>query len=288
MAEKKKPNVLLILADDVGWFDVGAYHRGMMGAPTPNIDRIAREGVLLTDCYAQASCTAGRAAFITGQLPMRTGLTTVGLPGAPQGLQAEDPTLAELLKPEGYMTAQIGKNHLGDRNEYLPTVHGFDEFHGNLYHLNAEEEPEQPDYPKELPVFQNFFKPRGVLDCKATDIDDPTEDPRFGRVGKQTIQDTGPLTRKRMETIEDDLLARSLDFIARAHAADKPFLLWHNTTRMHVWTRLSERWRDKTKIRPLRRRNAGTRLGGGRTACQARRARYRRQHNCHIHHRQRC
>jgi arylsulfatase len=146
------------------------------------------------------------------------------------------------------MTAQIGKNHLGDRNEYLPTVHGFDEFHGNLYHLNAEEEPEQPDYPKDLPVFQNFFKPRGVLDCKATDVDDPTEDPRFGCVGKQTIQDTGPLTRKRMETIEDDLLARSLDFIDRAHAADKPFLLWHNTTRMHVWTRLSERWRDKTKF----------------------------------------
>src|SRR5580698_421293 len=218
----KKPNVLLILADDIGWFDVGAYNRGIMGGPTPNIDRIAREGVLLTDCYAQASCTAGRAAFITGQLPMRTGLSTVGLPGAPQGLQPEDPTLAELLKPEGYMTAQIGKNHLGDRNEYLPTVHGFDEFYGNLYHLNAEEEPEQVDY--------------------------PTEDSRFGRVGKQAIKDTGPLTRKRMETVEDDLLAHSLDFIDRAHAADKPFLLWHNTTRMHVWTRLSERWRDKTKF----------------------------------------
>jgi arylsulfatase A-like enzyme len=248
MPQSKKPNVLLIVADDIGWFDVGAYHRGMMGAPTPNIDRIAREGVLLTDCYAQASCTAGRAAFITGQLPMRTGLTTVGLPGAPQGLQPEDPTLAELLKPQGYMTAQIGKNHLGDRNEFLPTVHGFDEFYGNLYHLNAEEEPEQADYPKDLPVFQTFFKPRGVLECKATDIDDPTEDPRFGRLGKQTIKDTGPLTRKRMETVEEDLLARSLDFMDRAHAADQPFLLWHNTTRMHVWTRLSERWRDKTKF----------------------------------------
>jgi arylsulfatase A-like enzyme len=248
MAEQKKPNVLLILTDDVGWFDVGAYHRGIMGGRTPNIDRIAREGALLTDCYAQASCTAGRAAFITGQLPMRTGLTTVGLPGAPQGLQPEDPTLAELLKPEGYMTAQIGKNHLGDRNEFLPTVHGFDEFFGNLYHLNAEEEPEQADYPRDHPAFQNFFKPRGVLDCKATDVADPTEDGRFGRVGKQTIRDTGPLTRKRMETVEDELLARSLDFIDRAHAADKPFLLWHNTTRMHVWTRLSERWRDKTKF----------------------------------------
>ena len=248
MAEQKKPNVLLVLADDVGWFDVGAYHRGIMGAPTPNIDRIAQEGALLTDCYAQASCTAGRAAFITGQLPMRTGLATVGFPGATQGLQPEDPTLAELLKPQGYMTAQIGKNHLGDRNEYLPTVHGFDEFYGNLYHLNAEEEPEQADYPRDHPAFQNFFKPRGVLDCKAREEDDPTEDHRFGRVGKQTIIDTGPLTRKRMETIEADLLAHSLDFIDRAHAANRPFLLWHNTTRTHVWTRLSERWRDITKF----------------------------------------
>jgi arylsulfatase A-like enzyme len=175
MPKSNKPNILLILADDIGWFDVGAYHRGIMGAPTPNIDRIAREGVMLTDCYAQASCTAGRAAFITGQLPMRTGLTTVGLPGATQGLQPEDPTLAELLKPEGYMTAQIGKNQLGDRNEFLPTVHGFDEFYGNLYHLNAEEEPEQADCPKDVPVSQTFFKPRGVLDRKATDADDPTE-----------------------------------------------------------------------------------------------------------------
>ena len=189
-----------------------------MGTRTPNIDRIAAEGAMLTDAYAQASCTAGRAAFITGQIPMRTGLTTVGLPGAKQGLQPEDPTLAELLKPQGYMTAQHGKNHLGDRNEFLPTVHGFDEFYGNLYHLNAEEEPEQPDYPKDLPIFQQLFIPRGVLECKATDVDDPTEDPRFGRVGKQTINDTGPLTRKRMETIEEDLLARSLDFIDRAHA----------------------------------------------------------------------
>jgi arylsulfatase A-like enzyme len=243
-----KPNVLLIMADDVGWFDVGAYHRGLMGTRTPNIDRIAAEGALLTDNYAQASCTAGRAAFITGQLPMRTGLTTVGLPGAKQGLQSEDPTLAELLKPQGYMTAQHGKNHLGDRNEYLPTVHGFDEFYGNLYHLNAEEEPEQPDYPSDLPVFKEHFLPRGVLDCRAIEVDDATEDARFGRVGKQTITDTGPLTRKRMETVEDDLLAHSLDFIDRADAAGKPFLLWHNTTRMHVWTRLSDRWKDKTGL----------------------------------------
>ena len=241
-----RPNVLIILSDDLGWFDVGCYHQGVMGSRTPNIDRIAGEGVRLTDCYAQASCTAGRAALITGQIPMRTGLTTVGMPGAPKGIQPEDPTLAELLKPQGYITAQIGKNHLGDRNEFLPTVHGFDEFYGNLYHLNAEEEPEQTDYPRDQPAMQ-FFKPRGVLDCKASDDDDPAEDGRFGRVGKQVIEDTGPLTRKRMETIEDDLLARSLDFIERAHAAGEPFFLWHNATRMHVWTRLSERWRDKTK-----------------------------------------
>jgi arylsulfatase len=236
------------MADDIGWFDVGAYHRGIMGGKTPNIDRIANEGVLLTDHYGQASCTAGRAAFITGQIPLRTGLTTVGMPGAPQGIRAEDPTLADLLKSEGYMTAQIGKNHLGDRNEFLPTVHGFDEFYGNLYHLNAEEEPEQPDYPKNNPLFEKLFKPRGVLECKATNSDDATEDPRFGRVGKQTIKDSGPLTRKRMETVEDDLLARSFDFIDRAHKSGKPFLLWHNTTRMHVWTRLSDRWKDKTGL----------------------------------------
>ena len=241
------PNVLAILADDIGWFDVGCYHRGMMGVKTPNIDRIAREGVMFTDAYAQASCTAGRAAFITGQLPMRTGLSSVGLPGAPQGLQAEDPTLAELLKPLGYMTCQTGKNHLGDRNEFLPTVHGFDEFFGNLYHLNAEEEPEQAEYPRDNAEFKAKFGPRGVLECKATETDDPTIDPRFGRVGKQTIRDTGPLTRKRMETVEDDLLQRSLSFMDRAKAANKPFFLWHNTTRMHVWTHLGERWKDKTK-----------------------------------------
>ncbi|RVB74420.1 MULTISPECIES: arylsulfatase [unclassified Mesorhizobium] len=243
-----KPNVLLIFADDIGWFDVGAYNRGIMGAPTPNIDRIAKEGALLTDFYGQASCTAGRAAFITGQIPLRTGLTTVGMPGAPQGLQPEDPTIADLLKPLGYMTAQTGKNHLGDRNEFLPTVHGFDEFYGNLYHLNAEEEPEQADYPKDNALFEKLFKPRGVLECKATNTDDATVDERFGRVGKQTIKDHGPLNTKLMQTIEDDLLARSLNFIDRANDAGKPFLLWHNTTRMHVWTHLSERWEGKTKL----------------------------------------
>src|SRR5439155_27382042 len=198
----KKPNIVVIMADDIGVWNISAYHRGMMGGSTPNIDRIAREGALFTDYYSQQSCTAGRASFITGQHPFRTGLLKVGMPGAKQGLQDKDPTIAELLKPHGYATAQIGKNHLGDRNEYLPTLHGFDEFFGNLYHLNAEEEPEDPDYPSapEYPNFKNRFGPRGLLDCKATDKDDPTEDPRFGRVGKQTIKDTGPITRKRMET----------------------------------------------------------------------------------------
>jgi arylsulfatase len=248
IAPGRKPNILLIMADDIGWFDVGAYNRGMMGGPTPNIDRIATEGALHTDHYGQASCTAGRAAFITGQIPMRTGLTTVGMPGAKQGLQAEDPTIADLLKPLGYMTCQTGKNHLGDRNEYLPTVHGFDEFYGNLYHLNAEEEPEQDDYPKGNERFKTLFGPRGVLETKASDKDDPTEDKRFGRVGKQTIKDTGPLTRERMTTVEDDLLGRSVDFMDRASKAGKPFFLWHNTTRMHVWTHLSKRWEGKTGL----------------------------------------
>ena len=240
-----RPNILVIWGDDIGMWNVSAYHRGMMGGSTPNIDRIANEGILFTDHYAQQSCTAGRAAFITGQQPFRTGLLTIGMPGSDQGLQAKDPTIAELLKPMGYMTAQIGKNHLGDRNEFLPTVHGFDEFYGNLYHLNSEEEPEDPDYPKN-PRFHERFGPRGVLDAKATQADDPTVDPRWGRVGKQKIRDTGPLTRKRMETVEEVLLERSLDFIDRAHAAGKPFFLWHNSTRMHVWTRLSERWKDKS------------------------------------------
>jgi len=246
--EQKKPNILVIMADDIGIWNISAYHRGMMGGRTPNIDRIAREGALFTDYYAQQSCTAGRASFITGQHPFRTGLLKVGMPGAKQGLQHSDPTIAELLKPHGYATAQIGKNHLGDRNEYLPTVHGFDEFYGNLYHLNAEEEPEDPDYPSapEYPNFRNNFGPRGLLDCKATDKDDPTEDPRFGRVGKQTIKDTGPITRKRMETAEEELLARSLDFMDRTHKEGKPFFLWHNTTRMHVWTRLSAKWENKS------------------------------------------
>jgi len=244
-AQNKKPNIVVIMSDDVGIWNISAYHRGMMGGSTPNIDRIAKEGALFTDYYAQQSCTAGRAAFILGQSPFRTGLLKVGLPGAKQGIQDKDPTIAELLKTQGYATAQIGKNHLGDRNEYLPTVHGFDEFYGNLYHLNSEEEPEDPDYPKD-PAFHARFGPRGVLDCKASDKDDPTEDPRFGKIGKQICKDTGPLTRKRMETIDEDLLARSLDFMDREGKAKKPFFLWHNTTRMHVWTRLSPKWENKS------------------------------------------
>jgi len=244
-AADRKPNILVIMSDDIGVWNVSAYHRGMMGGRTPNIDRIASEGALFTDYYGQQSCTAGRAAFITGQHPFRTGLLKVGMPGAKQGLQAKDPTIAELLKPYGYVTAQTGKNHLGDRNEYLPTVHGFDEFFGNLYHLNAEEEPEDPDYPKSKD-FSKRFGPRGLLDCKATSIDDPTDDPRFGKVGKQVCRDTGPITRKRMETVEEDLLARSLDFMSRSVKAGKPFFLWHNTTRMHVWTRLSPKWENKS------------------------------------------
>lgn len=240
-----RPNILLIMADDVGVWNLSTYHRGMMGGRTPNIDRIAQEGALFTDYYGQQSCTAGRSAFITGQHPFRTGLLKVGLPGSPLGLQNEDPTIAELLKPQGYATAQIGKNHLGDRNEFLPTVHGFDEFFGNLYHLNAEEEPEDPDYPKS-PEFAAKFGPRGMLHTFATDKDDPTADPRFGKVGKQTIQDTGPLTRKRMETVEKEMVAASLDFMDRSAAAKKPFFLWHNTSRMHVNTHLSTEWKNKS------------------------------------------
>ena len=232
-----KPNILILWGDDIGWFNISHNNRGMMGYQTPNIDRIAREGIEFTDYYGQQSCTAGRAAFITGQNPVRTGLTKVGCPAATIGLQPEDPTIADMLKPLGYVTGQFGKNHLGDRNLFLPTVHGFDEFYGNLYHLNAEEEPEVPDYPKQ-PKFKQLFGPRGVLHCKATDVDDPTEDPRFGRVGKQTIVDTGPLTRKRMETIDDDVTARTIEFIKKAHADDKPFFVWWNATHMHLFTHI--------------------------------------------------
>jgi arylsulfatase A-like enzyme len=242
-----KPNILFIMADDIGWFNVSCNNNGIMGYRTPNIDRIAKEGGNFTDWYGQQSCTAGRAAFITGQSPIRTGLTKVGLPGAKQGLSAEDPSVGQLMKSLGYATGQFGKNHLGDRNEYLPTVHGFDEFFGNLYHLNAEEEPENPDYPKN-PEFVKKFGPRGVLKCFATDKDDSTDDPQFGIVGKQTIENTGPLPIKRMETVDEEFLAGALDFIDRKHKDGKPWLCYFNPTRMHVFTHLKPDSQGKTGL----------------------------------------
>jgi len=235
-AQQKQPNIVIIWGDDIGQSNVSAYSHGLMGYQTPNIDRVAKEGMMFTDYYAEQSCTAGRASFITGQSGLRTGLTKVGLPGAAVGLQKEDPTIAELLKAQGYATGQFGKNHLGDRNEYLPTVHGFDEFYGALYHLNASEEPELPDYPKD-PAFLAKFGPRGVLDCKASATDDATVDPRFGKVGKQVCKDTGPLTKKRMETVDDDFAARAVDFIQRQNKAGTPAFVWVNFTHMHFRTR---------------------------------------------------
>jgi arylsulfatase A-like enzyme len=229
--EARKPNILIIWGDDIGWYNVGTYNQGVMGYRTPNIDRLAKEGAKFTDWYGQQSCTAGRAAFITGQSPIRTGLTKVGLPGSPLGLQKEDVTIAELLKPLGYTTGQFGKNHLGDRDEHLPSVHGFDEFFGNLYHLNAEEEPENPDYPKS-PEFKKKFGPRGVIRSSAD--------------GK--IEDTGPLTTKRMETVDEEFLKAALDFMDRAKTAEKPFFVWFNSTRMHIWTHLKPESRGKTGL----------------------------------------
>ena len=242
-----KPNILVIFGDDIGYWNISAYNRGMMGYRTPNIDRIAQEGAIFTDLYAQQSCTAGRAAFITGQSCFRTGLLKVGLPGAKEGLSEKDPTLAELLKPQGYATGQFGKNHLGDRNEFLPTVHGFDEFFGNLYHLNAEDEPENPDYPKN-PEFRAKFGPRGVLRTFASDVDDPTEDPRFGRVGKQKIEDTGPLNKKRQETVDEEFLSAAMGFIDKHAKASKPFFCWFNSTRMHIYTHLKPASQGKTGL----------------------------------------
>jgi arylsulfatase len=232
----ERPNILVIMADDVGYANVGIYSHGMM-VPTPNIDRIAREGILFTDHYAQPSCTAGRASFLTGQLPIRTGLHTVGLPGSPVGLDQRDPTLAKLLKELGYRTGQFGKNHLGDRNEHLPTVNGFDEFYGNLYHLNTEEEPELRMWRNE-PGFNARYRPRGVLDTVATNVDDATVDARFGRIGKQRITDTGPLTTQRMETVDEEFLDRTKRFISRSAQAGQPFFAWFNPSRMHIYTHL--------------------------------------------------
>jgi len=230
-APARKPNILVIWGDDIGQFNISAYNMGMMGYKTPNIDSIAKQGAIFTDWYGQQSCTAGRAAFITGQSPIRTGLTKVGLPGAPEGMKKEDPTIATLLRAQGYMTGQFGKNHLGDRDDMLPTAHGFDEFFGNLYHLNAEEEPENPDYPKS-PEFKKRFGPRGVIHSFAG--------------GK--ITDTGPLTRKRMETIDEEVNSKAIDFMERAKKADKPFFLWWNSTRMHIFTHLKAASDGKTGL----------------------------------------
>ena len=216
-----KPNILVIWGDDIGIWNISRYSMGMMGYQTPNIDRIANEGMIFTDYYGEQSCTAGRSAFITGQHPVRTGLTKVGIPGAELGIQPEDPTLAELLKPHGYTSGQFGKNHLGDRDEFLPTNHGFDEFFGNLYHLNAEENPEDPDWPKD-PAFNKAFSPRGVIRSTADG----------------TIEDSGPLTRKRMETVDEEFLGAALKFMDKAHADEKPFFVWFNSTRMHYYTHL--------------------------------------------------
>jgi arylsulfatase A-like enzyme len=231
----RKPNILVIWGDDIGIANISAYSGGLMGYETPNIDRIGREGIKLQHYYGEQSCTAGRAAFLTGQHGIRSGMTKVGYPGAPMGMSQLDPSIGGLLKNLGYATGQFGKNHLGDRNESLPTVNGFDEFFGNLYHLNAEEEPELPDYPKD-PAYLAKFGPRGVLKCKATDRDDPTVDPRFGKIGKQTIEDTGALTKKRMETVDDETSAAAMDFMKRQQSAGKPFFVWFNATRMHLRT----------------------------------------------------
>lgn len=231
-----KPNILILWGDDVGWWNISYNSRGQMGYRTPNIDRVGNEGVAFTDYYAQQSCTAGRAAFITGQNPIRTGLTKVGMPGADVGLQKEDPTIAELLKPHGYATGQFGKNHLGDKDEYLPTMHGFDEFFGNLYHLNAEEEPELPDYPSEAdyPNFRKNFGPRGVLHCWAD-----------GK-GGQKIENTGPLTKKRMETVDEETTEAALKFIDKSHEEGKPFFVWWNTTAMHFRTHCAKKHEGKS------------------------------------------
>jgi arylsulfatase len=229
----KQPNILVLWGDDIGWWNISFNNRGQMGYRTPNIDRIANEGIAFTDYYGQQSCTAGRAAFITGQNPIRTGLTKVGMPGADIGLSEKDPTIAELLKPLGYATGQFGKNHLGDKDKFLPTLHGFDEFFGNLYHLNAEEEPEDPDYPKN-PVFKERYGPRGVLHAWAD-----------GK-GGQKIEDTGPLNKKRMETIDDEVTDHALTFIDKTHKEGKPFFLWYNTAAMHFRTHCARKHEGKS------------------------------------------
>jgi arylsulfatase A-like enzyme len=239
MAAQGQPNIVAIMADDIGWFNIGAYHQGIMASRTPNLDRLAAEGMRFTDYYAEASCTAGRANFITGELPIRTGLTTVGQAGAKVGMPDEAPTIATALKSMGYATGQFGKNHLGDLNQYLPTVHGFDEFFGYLYHLDAMEDPSHPNYPQNL---KDKIGPRNMVHSWASDKDDPTVEPRWGKVGKQRIEDAGTLYPERMETVDDEILAHALAFIDKAKAGRKPFFVWLNPTRMHVVTHLSDKY----------------------------------------------
>jgi arylsulfatase A-like enzyme len=239
VAQDKKPNIVVIMGDDIGIWNIGAYHRGMMAGRTPNLDKLANEGMLFTDYYAEASCTAGRANFITGQLPIRTGMTTVGQAGSPVGLPAQAPTIATVLKSMGYATGQFGKNHLGDLNEFLPTVHGFDEFFGYLYHLDAMEDPSHPGYPQDL---LDKVGPRNMVHSWATNTDDATVQPRWGKVGKQKIEDAGTLYPKRMETVDDEILDLSLKFIDKAKADNKPFFVWLNPTRMHIVTHLSDKY----------------------------------------------
>ncbi len=238
-ADAKKPNIIFIMGDDIGWFNIGAYNQGIMAGRTPNLDKLAAEGMRFTDYYAEASCTAGRANFITGELPIRTGLTTVGQAGAKLGMPAEAPTIATALKSMGYATGQFGKNHLGDRNEYLPTVHGFDEFFGYLYHLDAMEDPCHRNYPQAL---KDKVGPRNMIHSWATDKDDPTEQPRWGKIGKQKIEDAGQLCPDRMKAVDNEILDQTLKFIEKAKRDGKPFFVWLNPTRMHVVTHLSEKY----------------------------------------------
>ena len=237
--QQQAPNIVVIMGDDIGMWNIGAYHRGMMAGRTPNLDKIAKEGMLFTDYYAEASCTAGRANFITGELPIRTGMTTVGQAGASIGLPAEAVTIATVLKSMGYATGQFGKNHLGDKNEFLPTVHGFDEFFGYLYHLDAMEDPAHPNYPQNL---LNVVGPRNMVHSWATDDDDPTEMPRWGKIGKQRIEDAGPLYPKRMETVDDEIRDLAINFMDKAKKDGKPFFVWLNPTRMHIVTHLSPKY----------------------------------------------
>ena len=276
---EKKPNILIIWGDDIGQSNLSCYSKGVMGYRTPNIDRIANEGMIFTDYYGEQSCTAGRSAFITGQSVFRTGLSKVGIPGATLGMRAEDPTIADLLKPLGYATGQFGKNHLGDKDEHLPTMHGFDEFFGNLYHFNAEEEPELRDYPpeKDFPNFKKNYGPRGVLHCWARPD------------GTQKIENTGPLTKKRMETVDEEFLAAAKDFITKANKSKKPFFVWFNTTHMHFRTHAKPREPGTIGALAVRisRRDDRPRQACRQVIGPARRTGHRRQHVRHVQHGQR-